>query len=88
MLGSKPSSTHIDLNHIISQNNEGKTMDKGHYQQLLERLIYLSHTQSNIAYVVSVVSQCIHYTKEEHFQVVQKILVLHLGKGSCLKSED
>jgi len=35
-------------------------VDKGRNQHLLGRLIYLSHTGSNIAYFVSVVSQFIH----------------------------
>lgn len=41
---SKPSSTPIDPNHRISQDKKGKAVDTGCYQQLVERLIYLSHT--------------------------------------------
>ena len=44
------------------------------YQRLVGRLIYLSHTQSNIAYVVSVISQFMHSPKEVHLQVAHRVL--------------
>jgi hypothetical protein len=36
-------------------------MDKEQYQRFVDRLIYLYHTKSDIAHVISVVSRYIHY---------------------------
>ena len=38
------------------------------------KLIYLSHTRLDIAYVVSVVSQFMHCSSEDHMNVVMQIL--------------
>ena len=40
----------------------------------MSKLIYLSHTQPNISYVVSVVSQFMQALYEEHMEVVNRIL--------------
>jgi len=45
-------------------------MDKGRYQKLVGKLIYLSHSL-DIAYVVSVVSQFMHNPSEEHMDAVK-----------------
>ena len=39
-------------------------VDRGLYQRLVGKLIYLSHTQPHIAYVVSVVNQFMHSPHE------------------------
>ena len=44
------------------------------------KLIYLSHTRLDIAYVVSVVSQFMHCPSEDHMNVVMQIL--HYLKSS------
>jgi len=49
-------------------------VDKGRYQRLVGRLIYLSHTRPDIAYAVSVVSQFMHEPYEEHLEAVHRIL--------------
>jgi hypothetical protein len=38
------------------------------------KLIYLSHTRPDIAYVVSLVSQFMHYPSEYHMSAVIRIL--------------
>nr|CBL94155.1 putative polyprotein (retrotrasposon protein) [Malus domestica] len=43
-------------------------------QRLVRRLIYLSHTRPDIAYVVSVVSQFMHSHSEAHMDAVTRIL--------------
>ena len=48
--------------------------DKGSYQRLVGKIIYLSHTQPDIAYLVSVVSQFMHCPSEDHMNVVTQIL--------------
>ncbi|RVW62991.1 Retrovirus-related Pol polyprotein from transposon RE1 [Vitis vinifera] len=58
--------------------------DKGKYQRLIGKLIYLSHTQPDIAYVTSVVSQFMHCSSEDHMNAVTQILRYlkgTLGKG-------
>jgi hypothetical protein len=40
--------------------SENPLIDEGRYQRLIGWSIYLSHTRTNIAYVVSVVSQFMH----------------------------
>ena len=66
--------TPIDLNHKLKEENENVTVDKGIYQRLVGRMIYLSHTRSDIAYVVNLMSQFLHNLKEIHLQVVYRIL--------------
>ena len=38
--------------------------DKGRYQRLVGRLMYLAHTRPNFAYALSVVSQYMHNSRE------------------------
>jgi hypothetical protein len=44
------------------------------YQLLVSKLIYLFHTQADIAYVVSVISQFMHNPKEFHLQATHRVL--------------
>ncbi|RDX97470.1 putative mitochondrial protein, partial [Mucuna pruriens] len=63
---------------------ESLIIEKSQYQRLVGKLIYLSHTRLDIAYVVSVVSQFMHDPRERHLQVVERILQYlkaSLGKG-------
>ncbi|KAI3459864.1 hypothetical protein Pfo_016527, partial [Paulownia fortunei] len=73
-LGCKPISTPIDLNHKLGEAEEDVAVDKGRYQRLVGRLIYLSHTRPDIAYAVSVISQFMHNPKEVHLQAVNRVL--------------
>ena len=43
-----------------------KPTDRGRYQRLIEKLIYLSHTRPEIAYAIGVVSQFMHAPQEEY----------------------
>ncbi|RVW39419.1 Retrovirus-related Pol polyprotein from transposon RE2 [Vitis vinifera] len=72
MLGCKPSDTPIKARKRTE--SDGKPVDRERYQQLVGRLIYLSHTRPNIAFVISVVSQYLHSPKESHLEAVYKIL--------------
>jgi hypothetical protein len=67
------------------------TVDKGSYQRLIGRLIYLSHTMSDIAYFVNVVSQFMHNPKETHLRPVNRILQYlkgFPGKGVMFRKGD
>ena len=73
-LACKPADTPIEFNHKLEENKEDASVGRGNYQRLVGRLIYLSHTRPDIAYVVSVVSQFMHNPKEVHLQAVYQIL--------------
>ena len=49
-------------------------MDKGWFQKLVGKLIYLSHTRPDIAYAVSIVSQFMHNPSEDHMDAIIRIL--------------
>ncbi|XP_072089034.1 uncharacterized mitochondrial protein AtMg00240-like [Arachis hypogaea] len=54
---------------------EGATLaDKERYQRLVEKLIYLSHTRPDIAYVVGIVSQFMRKPQEDHMKAATKIV--------------
>lgn len=74
MLDCKPVETLIEMNHKLRILPDQTPVDKGRYQRLVGRLIYLSHTRPYIAYVVSVVSQFMHAPSEEHMEVIYRIL--------------
>ena len=52
LLGCKAAKTSIETNHKLGEVPEDNEVDKGSYQRLVGRLIYLSHTRPDIAYVV------------------------------------
>ena len=87
MSGCRPADIVIDPN-VKFRNKEGRLVDKGLYQRLVGKLIYLSHTRPDIAFPVSLVSQFMHSPMEEHEKVVFRILRYlksSLGKGLFFK---
>jgi hypothetical protein len=91
MLRYKPVETPIEQNHSLEKFPEEAAVDKGSYQRLVGRLLYLSHTRPDIAYAVSVVSQFMHNPKETHLRAVNRILQYlkgSPGKGVLLKKGD
>jgi hypothetical protein len=74
MLECKPVDTPIIQNHRLGEYPDQAPMDKGRYQRLVGKLIYLSHTCPDIAYAVSVVSQFMHNPSEDHMDAVVRIL--------------
>ncbi|RVX11618.1 Retrovirus-related Pol polyprotein from transposon RE1 [Vitis vinifera] len=56
----------VEPNHVST--------DKGRYQRLVGRLMYLAHTRPDLAYALSVVSQSMHNPGEQHMNVVMRIL--------------
>ena len=70
LLGCKASNTPIDPNHKLGEALEGDKVDKGVYQRLVGKLIYLAYTRPDIAYVVGVVSQFMHNPGEVHLKAV------------------
>ena len=79
----KALSTPIDPNHKLGEVEEDTPVDREMYQRLVRRLIYLSHTRLDIAYIVNVISQFMHSSKAVHPQVANR--VLQYLKGSLGK---
>ncbi|KAK3021191.1 hypothetical protein RJ639_046605 [Escallonia herrerae] len=73
-LDCRPSDMPIEPNYRLAEFMEGEPTDKGMYQQLVGKLIYLSHTRPDIAYAVSVVSQFMRKPKDVHLHAVYQIL--------------
>jgi len=83
-LGCKTTEVPIEQNHRIENDEENPKVEKTQYQRLVGKLIYLSHTRSDIAYAISVVSQFMHDPRERHLQAVNRIiqyLKASSGKG-------
>ena len=73
MLGCRSITTPINKNHKLCAES-GDPVDKGIYQMLVGRLIYLCHTRPDISYAVSVVSRYMHDPRAGHMDVVYRIL--------------
>lgn len=74
MIGCKPVEIPMDLNTKLGAQTGGPTVDQGMYQRLVGKLIYLTHTRPDISFAVSIVSQFLNNTLEEHMNVVYRIL--------------
>nr|CAD1835380.1 unnamed protein product [Ananas comosus var. bracteatus] len=74
MLGCKPADTPMEQNHKYFLCSSAVSTDKGRYQRLVGRLIYLTHTRPDIAYAVNVVSQFMHDPRKPHMDAVDRIL--------------
>ncbi|CAN6720151.1 unnamed protein product [Malus baccata var. baccata] len=89
MLGCKPVDTPIVEKHYLGIYPDQEPVDKGRYQRLVGRLIYLSHTRPDIAYAVSVVSQFMHSPSVDHMEAMMRILAYLKsapGKGVLYES--
>lgn len=73
MLGCKTATTPMESGNSLKE--DGKLLPDIHsYQELVGKLIYLSHTRPDICYAVSYVSQFMHSPTTVHFQAVMRIL--------------
>ena len=82
-LSCKPTKTPIESNHKLGEEIDGIVMNRGMYQRLVGKLIYLSNTKPDIAHVVNVVSQFMHNLKEALLQA--EYWTLHHFKGTLVK---
>lgn len=75
MLGCKPSDVPMDPNlKLYGRTPDQKSADKGQYQKLVGKLIYLSHTRPDICFYVSMTSRFMNDPSEAHMEAVMKIL--------------
>jgi hypothetical protein len=70
LLECKPVDTPIVQNHKLTEHIDQAPMDKGRYQRLVGKLIFLSHTRPDFAYIVKVVGQFMLNPSEEHMNAV------------------
>ncbi|RVW55235.1 Retrovirus-related Pol polyprotein from transposon TNT 1-94 [Vitis vinifera] len=74
MLRCKPAETPMDTTVKLEESDGSAPVDKGRYQRLVGKLIYLSHTRPDIGFSVSVVSQFMNNPTEKHMTAVIRIL--------------
>lgn len=74
MLVCKLIDTPMDPNVKLGETKGGSHLDKGRYQHLVRKLIYLSHKIPDITFSVSCVSQFMQSLLKEHMDVVYRIL--------------
>jgi hypothetical protein len=60
MFGCKVVDNPVEKKKKLEESDDSSPVNKGRYQRLVGRLIYLSHTSPGIAYAISVVSQFMH----------------------------
>ena len=70
LLGCKVAETLIEPNLKVQSAKPEDVKYREQFQRLVGRLIHLSHTHPNIAFVVSMVSQFMHSVGPEHFETV------------------
>ena len=83
LLNYKPIDTSIVHNHKLRKYPDQVPTNKKGYQRLVGKLIYLSHTHLDIAYVISMVSQFMHSPSEDHLDAI--VLILHYLKSAPRK---
>lgn len=91
MLGCKLANIPMDSSKKISAKSESVLVDRGRYQWLVGRLIYLSHTRPNIGFAVSSMSQFTNIPTEKHMDAVNRTLgylKLTHGKGLLFKKNN
>lgn len=74
MLGCKPATTPMDPVNKINVEESEQLTDKGRYQRLMGKLIYLSHTRPNITFAVGMVSRYMNKPTKRHIDAVYRIL--------------
>ena len=74
MSARQPADTPVEEGLKLCVETNQVPVDKGRYQRLVGRLMYLAHTRLDLAYALSIVSQFMHNLGEQHMNVVMRIL--------------
>ena len=74
MIGCRPVETPMAPNAKLEAQTERTTIDRGMYQRLVGKLIYLTHTRHDISFFVSIVNQFLNNPMEEQLNAVYRIL--------------
>ena len=74
MSACQPADTPVEEGLKLCVGSDQVPVDKGRYQRLVGRLMYLAHTRSDLAYALSIVSHFMHNPGEQHMNAVMRIL--------------
>ena len=74
MSACQPADTPVEEGLKLCVESNQVPVDKGRYQRLVGRLMYLAHTRPDLAYALSIVSQFMHNPGEQHMNAVMRIL--------------
>ncbi|XP_039013076.1 transcription factor TGA7-like [Hibiscus syriacus] len=74
ILGYRPVETPMEFNLKLGTDELGEEVNRGRYQRLVGKLIYLFHTRTDIAFNVSFINQYMHNPREKHLEVVNRVL--------------
>lgn len=89
MMGSKPVSTPMEVNHKLLADKGPLLEDPGRFQRIVGRLVYLTITRPDLNYSVHVLSQVMHQPKKAHWEAAMRVLKYlkgSPGQGIMLKS--
>ena len=75
----KPSAVPIDPNIKLGLCEEEPPVDKGQFQRLVGKLIYLNHTRPDIAFSVGVLSRFMNSPRKSHLEAAYKVLAYLKG---------
>ncbi|KAK3009717.1 hypothetical protein RJ639_014570 [Escallonia herrerae] len=74
MLTCQPVDTPVEEGLKLRIESNQVPVDKGRYQRLVGRLMYLAHTRPDLDYALGIVSQYMHNPGEQHMNAVLRIL--------------
>lgn len=74
MLDCKPVETPMDYTSKLRTIEGNPSMDKGRYQRLMIKLIYLFHTRLGLTFSINVVSHFMNNPIKEQMKVLYRIL--------------
>ena len=74
MSSCQPADTPVEEGLKLCIESDQVPVDKGRYQRLVGRLMYLVHTRPDLAYALSIVSQFMHNPGEQHMNAIMRIL--------------
>ncbi|KAM0944922.1 putative RNA-directed DNA polymerase [Dioscorea sansibarensis] len=78
----------MDPNVRLGDKKTSIPVDRGRFQRLIGKLIYLSHTRPDIGFAVSCISQFMHAPMKEHMAAANRVLRClkeTLGRGLFFK---
>jgi len=73
MLGSQPIDAPVEEGLKFCVNPNQVPVNKGQYQRLVGRLMYLAHTRPDLSNALSIVSQYMHNPSEQHMNAIIRI---------------
>ena len=79
LLGCKPESTPIDQTPSFWDTTSELLQDPGQYRRLIGKFIYLTVTQPDISYAVSLLSQFMHEPRKVHWNGALRVLAYVKG---------